>query len=384
MITTRRAAVRCSATGSTCPGRSLVVGSAVFALLFLAASAWAVAAYGQDAPILAERVEGLLIGTLVGDALSSGDPVERSAWTRTETPLTDEGRAELARSIRLKPGSRPAAPDGPWISQGPAGTLGPAARWQVLLFRSLEAAAGPDRRALADASLAWSADSTGRFGTLPTRWLHPVVAAARAASAGETLDPVMGGDPLPLTAVAALAARRPDVAYRMARELDFAARQGSADFTAALVAGIAAAMQDGSTLDAVERAIRETGGPDASDRLDFARNAVSTAGDSPARLFRLFEAELDSSPDDSWLELVMSLACARIAGEEPLAGLRLAHEFGPRGSRALPWVGALLGALHGSRIFVPVDRAAVSRALREEYGAGLGPWMVAVDRYRVR
>lgn len=379
-----RAVLRCSATRPACPGRALVVGSAVFALLFLAASVWAVAAYGQDAPILAERVEGLLVGTLMGDALAVGDPVERSDWTRSDTPLTDEGRAELARSVRLKPGSRPADPDGPWLSPGPAGTLGPAARWQVLLFRSLEAAAGPDRRALAAAGLEWSADSTGRFGTLPTRWLRPVASAARAATEGRTVDEVTEVGPLPLTAVAALAARRSDVAYRMALELDFAARPGRPDYSAALVAGIAAAMQDGSSLDAVERAVRETGGAQASARVDFALAAVAESGGVPARLFRLLETELDSSGDDAWLDLVMALSCARLAGDEPLAGLRIAQEFGPRGSRALPWVGALLGALNGSRIFAPIDRAAVSRALREEYGAGLGPWMVAVDRYRVR
>lgn len=407
--------------GHQCPGRLLLLGTGLALGILILASWLATAAHAQDRPILAERIEGLLVGTLIGDALATPHetaPAPRSRWTSSEGVLTAEGRKALAATVRLGASSRPADPFGPWSDGGPAGTLSDDSRWKVLFFRSLETAGRPNREAFARALLAWFADSSGMHGRLPARWLREPSRAARKVTGWSdprfVTDPerLWGGRPttaglMAFLPIAAIAARRPEEAYRLTGDINFLDHGEAADLSASLIAGIAAAMQDDADLASVERVMRELPGISAGTSrgappgtapgtssgyarptvqwLDFAHDAARRAGSSPAKLYRILDAELGvETGREAWLPIALTWSCALVADGDPLATLRLILEYGPGATTTLPVAAALFGAMHGSRIFAPVDRAAVSRTLREEYGAGLGPWMVAIDRARAR
>ncbi len=85
------------------------------ALIILLLSACTVFSQVTDIPLqdtvilLQDKIEGLLIGSAIGDAaggpLEFVSPPEKSYWTTTGERLTDEGLQELARALQ---------PDGSW------------------------------------------------------------------------------------------------------------------------------------------------------------------------------------------------------------------------------------------------------------------------------
>lgn len=353
----------------------------------------------QPAASPEERIEGLLIGSLVGDAAGAPTefaPPDRSAWTATDTVLDATGRAELGARFRLAASRRPAEAYGPWTADGPPGTLTDDSRFKILFLRSLEAAGHPDRDAFARAILAWHADSTGPYGPLPAAWLDEFAFAARWVL-GER-DPAVARPPerawggmatmagqMPFLPIAALAPGRPEAAYRAVWDVDFLDTGTGLDLNAALVAGLAEALAPDASWESVEHAMRTTDPfgfaevpwvPRAVDRwLDEARAIADDADGRAARLFDGLDRRLGAV---TWWEahvpMTVVFACARFTGFDPLATMQLILEFGHDTDSYLQVAGALFGALHGPDVFPEPMRRAVRERLRAEYGVAFDTW----------
>lgn len=355
------------------------------------------------------RVEGLLIGSLIGDAAGGPDEFQspdRSIWTQVDTVLSSQGLTELAARFRLKPYSRRPHPEsyGQWLADAPAGTVTDDSRFKVMLFRSLEDAGQPDRLAFAQALLAWHADSTSKYGSLPQQWLDEFAYAARW-ELGER-DPARarpperqwGGIPtmagqMPFLPLAAIAPANPERAYQMTWDMDFMDNGIGRDLNAALVAGLAEALAPHASWITIEEAMRSTDPygfgeiawvPRRLNRwLDKAHDIAKRSEGRPFRLFQLLEAELNAETWwEAWVPMTVVFACAEVASYHPLATMQLIMEFGRDTDSYMQVAGAIFGALYGATIFPEDMRETVDTRLKEDYGVSVDDWVEIVKALR--
>jgi hypothetical protein len=353
-------------------------------------------------PDLASKIEGLLIGALIGDAAGGPDEFldpEQSVWTATDALLTEEGIADLRRRFRLKPYFRRPFPESyaQWRADAPAGTITDDSRFKILFFNSLAETGRPDRLAFARALLAWHADTLGVYGTLPREWLDEFAFAARwelgerdpriARPPGRQWGglPTMAGQ-MPFLPVAAFHPGDPEAAYKTTWEIDFIDNGIGFDMNAGLVAGLAAALTPGATWGSVEAAMRATDPyrvrevPWVERRLerwlDIAHAAVRESEGRAVRLFAFLERELDAEQWwEAWVPMTVVFAFAELARYDPLATLQLIMEFGHDTDSYMQVAGALFGALHGKEVFPEDIRTTVSGRLMVDYGVSLEEWV---------
>ena len=386
----------CIGRGAVCARRRMPGGCAALCLILMSTGA----TLAQAPPSLPERIEGLLIGSLIGDA--AGGPFEfrppdRSAWTRTDRVLTEAGIDELASRFALHEYVREAEPYGPWTRNAPAGTVTDDSRFKILFFNSLEAAGGPSRRSFARSILDFHADTAGVHGQLPRQWLDEFAGPARwilGMSEDEGALPPersWGGIPtmagqMPFLPVAGLAPGDPERAYRIVWDMDFLDNGTAFDLNAGLVAGLSAALEPGADWNTVERAMRTTDpfrygevpwvGRPLSRWLDFSHSSVERSGGRAATLFEILEEELGAT---TWWEghvpMTVVFACAELARYDPLAAMQLILEFGHDTDSYLQVAGAFVGALHGKEIFPEYMREAVHARLEADYGDSPDRWL---------
>ncbi|MEM9663526.1 MAG: ADP-ribosylglycohydrolase family protein [Bacteroidota bacterium] len=348
---------------------------------------------------LRDRVEGLLIGALVGDA--AGGPVEfqpaqRGPWTAVDTPLTDASRQALATAFHLRPYDRAGAPYAHWTDYGPPGTVTDDSRFKVLFMQALRRAGQPDRNVFAETLLATWADTTGPHAALRRAWLDEFAYSARWVLGQRGPDarpperawggiPTMAGQ-MPFLPIAALHPNNPEAAYRATWDVDFLDNGTARDLNAALVAGLAAALTDDATWASVEQAMRTTDPygfgeiewvPRRLDRwLDRAHHMVARADGRPYRLYQILEAELGAETWwEAWVPMTVVFACAELADYDPLASMQLVLEFGYDTDSYLQVMGAILGALHGPTAFPTGIRETVAAQFQADYGVQLDAWV---------
>lgn len=360
-----------------------------------------------DPPLSREaRIEGLLIGALIGDA--AGGPVEfqpaqRGLWTATDSVLNAEGRAALAAAFRLRPYTTDAAPYAQWESQAAPGTVTDDSRFKVLFFEALARAEGmlPDQATFAQVLLDAHGDTTGPHAALRQAWLDEFAYAARWVLGERGPDarpperawggiPTMAGQ-MPFLPIAALHPGDPEAAYRAVWTLNFLDNGIARDLNAALVAGLAAALDDGATWASIEAAMRATDPygfgevpwvPRRLDGwLDMTHTAVAEAEGRPARLYAALEHGLRAETWwDAWVPMVVVFACVELAEHEPLAAMQLVFEFGYDTDSYLQVLGAFVGALHGPGVFPAPMRAAVEAHLEQAHDATLAEWVALLRR----
>ncbi|MDZ4699338.1 MAG: ADP-ribosylglycohydrolase family protein [Rhodothermales bacterium] len=358
---------------------------------------------------LTSRIEGLLIGGIIGDAAGGPDEFqdpEQSVWTSTDAVLTSEGIAELRARFRLKPYTRRPYPESyaQWRADSPPGTITDDSRFKILFFNSLAETGRPDRLAFARALLAWRADTLGVYGTLPREWLDEFAYAARwelgerdpriARPPGRQWGglPTMAGQ-MPFLPVAAFYPGDPEAAYKTTWEIDFIDNGIGFDLNAGLVAGLAAALAPGATWESVEAAMRDTDPyrvrevPWVERRLDrwldIAHAAARESEGRAARLFAILERELDAEQWwEAWVPMTVVFACADLTDRDPLATLQLIMEFGHDTDSYMQVAGALFGALHGKEVFPEDIRATISERLLADYGVSVEGWMELIDEHR--
>jgi ADP-ribosylglycohydrolase len=367
--------------------------------LLLLAILFAVSVHAAAQPSLADRVEGLLVGSLIGDAAGVPDEFQkpdRSVWTSSDTVLDARGRSELAERFRLKAYKRDPGPYAHWVRNAPAGTFTDDSRFKILFFNSLEEAGRPTRSAFARALLEYHADTTGPYGTLPREWLDEFAHSARWVLGFSEREgalpperawggiPTMAGQ-MPFLPISAFFPRDPEAAYRLMRDVDILDNGVGRDLNAALVAGLAAALGPKATWLSVEMAMRGTD-PFAFGEvpwvrreldvwLDVAYDAVQEADGRAKRLFEILERDLRATTWwDAWIPMTVVFACAEFTAYDPLATMQLILEFGYDTDSYMQVAGAFFGALHGKQVFPVAIRETVERRLREDFGDEIGRW----------
>jgi len=248
---------------------------------------------GDGRPDYDARVRGLLLGSMIGDAL--GGPVEFvdiGEFDRADVPFTawQEGErlpkdlSAYAGETTLMPYSvfRPVPePYAHWQVDAPAGTLTDDSRHKAFAVAMLnDWARDPGREACTEGDLArailkhsdaWRRDDT--LGPLAREWLGEYLPAANwvlgERDPERALPPsrLWGGLPtcagqMLLTPIAGVAPGDPEAAYLFAYDIAFIDNSFGRDMNAAIVAGLAQAMatksDDPEAWDTIKQAMRET------------------------------------------------------------------------------------------------------------------------------
>lgn len=344
------------------------------------------------------KVAGLVYGSLLGDAI--GGPTEFAADPlRTPTILNGgrldaEGIRRLGEHLTLRPYRIEAAPYGPWTDRATVGTITDDSRMKSIFFQSRAWEDSLPSQALAHAFLSYGAEFQGRQAALNDQWLKEFRYAAKwhlGETGGLPPDRMWAGKPsmagqmclLPLAAI------RPDDlswTYKSAFEMDFFDTGMARDFQAAIVVGLAKALQEGSDWDQVEEAMRRIdpygyGRADFSQRkvntwLDFAHEAVRKANGRPLVLFEILERDLQAETWwECWIPLVVTVSCLEMTSHDPLAAMELARQFGHDTDSYLQLLGAFVGALYGVDVFPENQVQRVKDQYREDYGECVEDWL---------
>jgi len=367
---------------------------------------------------LEDRIRGMLIGTLLGDAI--GGPIEFQApdaiqtlpdppkqWRAGET-MDAPARLETARRLRLRayPPLRPKPESyGSWNVDAVAGTITDDTRHKLVLLSALRTAESSERwplgvRDLAQAYLDWPSTSAVTahpdYVPLAADWLEEWQFSARWVLGNRDLrlarppERMWQGLPtccgqmtsLPL---AALFPGKPSEAYRAAWQLGFFDNAWGKDLNAALVAGLATALvtpcegpAPKAAWETVWKSMRATDpygygqirwSQRAVDRwLNYALGSALEANHEPARLFAAWDQEFRTTTKwEAQVPVVVCFGCVAMAEFDPLAALQLSLEWGWDTDSYAQLVGAFVGALHGPSIFPEPWQVEVKQRLQVDH-----------------
>lgn len=386
---------------------------------------------------LQDRIRGLLLGTLAGDA--GGGPVEFKpveelrrllpdvrSWSAAET--TEALRSgRLAKSFSLLPyegiRSEP-EPYAHWTRDGAPGTVTDDSRHKMVLMHALERCRRqPDRplepQHLAQAYLDFPARPAiarrPEYRALCEEGFHEYTFASRwqlgerNQARARPIDRLWGGaetcwGQMALLPLAALYPGDPEAAYRASYAIGFCDLGAAKDINSALVAGLAAAIRPPNTAQKrehvwqhVARTMRDVDPYQYAQipfmtrpavfYLDLAEDIVRRSEGRPARLFELLEQ--DGRPIfwwDSHFIHVVSWATLVFCQFDGLAALSLCLAFGHDTDSAAQVVGALAGAVHGSGLFPAEMQQQIVDRLEADYGEVLDDWVALLvelsDRQR--
>lgn len=390
------------------------------------------AAEPARASVNSDRIRGLLLGGLIGDAL--GGPVEFSSAGPDKTGLVgardwDDDRKvtpkdldELADSVpllgyeELRPDT---APYGPWRANAVAGTLTDDSRHKIVLLNALSAAHQAEERLMARhvarAFLEFEPSMTDRDrkdlealneeGFREYRYASRWLLGERDLKNAKPLERLWAGinncsGQMLLPPLAAAHAGNPEAAYRMAFDVDFIDAPLARDIAAALVASLAAVLgqrfesrsvrERYAALFSTMRATDPFGyaqvpfaGRPLHKWLDLVDELVRRADGSPKALYRLLEN--DGRPVYWWdahFTLLVPLCMLKFCDFNPLAAMHLTLDFGHDTDSYAQVLGCVVGAVHGSRVFPATMRNAVERTLKTDYGQEVDRWMELLHSLR--
>lgn len=383
--------------------------------------------------LLRDRVTGLLIGTLLGDALGGPiefqDPVKvralpsgPKAWTADDS-LDAAAMQTLARRLTLRRYNelRPVPePYGHWTPNALPGTVTDDSRHKMVLLDALRHAETKDtwpigERELAEAYLAWPAgrreDFESRYGELRRQWLEQIEFAARWTLGEREMSRALPTERLwvglttccgqmTLPPLAAIYPGQPEAAYLAASSVDFLDNGFGRDMNCALVAGLARALtvkvdsaQPRAAWEQVFAAMRETDpyryrqvpwSERAVDRwLNFALQTARAAKGRPAACFAQLDQEFALTTKwEAHVPYVVIFSAMEMTNYDPLAGLQLCMEWGHDTDSYAQLLGAFIGALYGTDVFDASMRSEVATRLEADYGERIDEWVDLLLRLR--
>jgi ADP-ribosylglycohydrolase len=373
-----------------------------------------------------QRIEGMLIGTLLGDA--AGGPVEfmephqvqhvlpaTRSWPE-DRKLTQADIKKLADSFPLlsykafRPDPEPYAH---WTANAPAGTITDDSRQKMILINTLRHTQQRDAFPVTCRDFARqyvefintpAVQTHGHYAKLCRENLSEYVKSAhwilgeRNPEFALPPERMWAGVPtcagqMALLPLATLYPDQPELAYRAAYQLGFIDNGTAKDLNAALVAGLAQALSlqaDPSNAHMAWQTILQTMKDVDPYRyidipwvkrpitrwLEFAHNAAERANKSPKRLFTILETE--AQPHYWWdahFLIAVSFSILELCEFDPLASLHLALDFGHDTDSATQLMGAFIGALHGPDVFPEAMRKQVTQRLNIDYGESLSEWV---------
>jgi ADP-ribosylglycohydrolase len=383
---------------------------------------------------LEDRVRGLLLGSLIGDAL--GGPIEFQApdrvaqlsnppkrWRDDEVLDENARRAAVGRlALRSYRDLRPAPePFGQWPANALPGTITDDSRHKMILLAGLDRARRHqqwpfDRSALAQAYLDWPTAGPVRkdpeVTALRQEWLAEWHLASRWQLGERDLtralppERIWNGLPtccgqMTMLPLAGLFPGDPERAYRAAYALGLFDNGWGKDLNAAIVAGLAQALSLPASLPAIETwesifdAMRRTDPfrygkvpwvTRSVDRwLDLALSAAREADDQPYRLFARLDTEFrDTIKWEAQVPFVVTFAVLALSAFDPLAALQLSLEWGHDTDSYAQLVGAFIGARHGAALFPASLSAPVLERLRADYAVDLDDWVRLLAELRLQ
>jgi len=187
----------------------------------------------------------------------------------------------------------------------------------------------------------------------------------------------------------------PDQAYRAAYAIGFVDVGAAKDINSALIAALAAALGSEEALvskrwSATLKAIRDTdpyryddvpfARRPATEWLDFALDAAKRANGSPAELFSILEKEGRAKYFwDAHFTFASSLAFLKFCDFQPLEAMIVSLSFGHDTDSAAQVIGALAGAVHGTKVFPKEAMSQVEKRLKADYGQDVTAWRRVVS-----
>lgn len=392
---------------------------------------WAAGPIATSQHAAPSRASGLVLGSLIGDAL--GGPIEFSSDPSLKKLLCDARRwpvekrltgpvlQELADDLPLL-GYRELRPEpaayGPWPREAEPGTITDDSRHKIVLQRALRVCLKARRKLTTEtlaqeyvefrcrpghtdpADLERMVDEGFREYRYAARWILGERNLATARPPERLWSGVnnCSGQMLLLNIAIAFAGNA-EAAYQAAFEIDFVDTPQARDFAAAIVAGLAAALDDGlKNCTAEERfevflaALRKTdpykfaevpfAGRRLDEWLDLSDELVREADGRPARLYELLESR--GEPKFWWdahFTLLVPLCCLKLCPDKPLAAMHLALDFGHDTDSYAQVLGAIAGACYGAELFPEHVRTSVRDRMLADYAEDPLQWPAEWTRY---
>ena len=363
-----------------------------------------------------DRIRGMLIGSMIGDA--AGGPVEFGKYEKVRTILPDtrtwkKDRRVNADELKILAANFALAeysgvrPDpsayGQWAKNAPAGTVTDDTRHKFVMFDALRRLKAKRETALTPRDLARAYINYGdrafiaenpELAKLNEECFREFFFAAHWVLGERDLEKARPPErqwsgvatcvgQMTLLPIAGIYPGDPTAAYRAAFGIGFIDNGPAKDLNAALVAGLSAAIspkeQEPTALwKDVIRMMRETDPYGYSDVkfvkrplnkwLDLAESIADRAEGCPARLFSMLEK--DAKPVYWWdahFIIVCVFSILRFCEFNPLAAMHLALDFGHDADSVAQLMGAFVGAIHGPEVFPQKMRDIVTNRVSADY-----------------
>ncbi|NQU84762.1 MAG: ADP-ribosylglycohydrolase family protein [Mariniphaga sp.] len=362
--------------------------------------------YSQLNPSLSNKIEGMLIGSAIGDAAGGPvefvQPIKRSHWCTVDQIITSEGIKELGGLFKLRPYPKKTEPFAQWEDYAPEGTITDDTRFKLIFFNCLKENKGKlTQPKFARSVLNFRETLPDKYRDNYDDWIPEIEYATRwALGERENAYPVeriWGGIPtmegqMPFLPIAALFPNNPDSAYLKTYELGYFDIGIAKDINSALVAGLCGALQPEGSWELIEKTMLETDPYNYSKVLYVQRQLekwikhshylVQKANGNINKLFYLLETEIETVTWwETWVPLVVVLACAEIVNYDPMASMQLMMEFGHDTDSYAQVMGAFMGAIHGKNIFPEEIRNTVNIRMKEQFGQNINDWMLLIKKY---
>jgi ADP-ribosylglycohydrolase len=360
-----------------------------------------------EAPSLSSKIEGMLLGSAIGDA--AGGPVEfldppiRSYWTTCNKKIDQEGIDELGKLFKLRPYPKDVEPFAQWEAFGPEGTVTDDTRFKMIFFNTLKTYEGVlTQQTFARSVLEFREALPVSYREHYDSWI-PEIEYATKWALGEReqaypTERIWGGIPtmegqMPFLPIAALNPCEPEWCYLKSYELGYFDIGIAKDINSALVAGLARTLQPDGNWENFESAMRDTDPYKYAevlyvDRqlikwLDLSHQLVHQSGANIAKLFALLEKNLETVYWwEAWVPLVVVMACAEIVDYHPLASMQLMIEFGHDTDSYAQVMGAVMGAIHGRDVWPEEMRSTVNQGMKEQFNQNVEDWMQLIEMYK--
>ncbi|HPH89747.1 MAG TPA: ADP-ribosylglycohydrolase family protein [Ferruginibacter sp.] len=407
--------------------RQLNIKLLCICILFIAAMEHSLAQQINNTAIIRSKIEGLLLGTFIGDAL--GGPIEfqehaaiqaspnpPKLWTDTNE-LMDDAAIKAAKErmyLRDYKYLLPfVQPYGCWSENAPPGSVTDDSRHKMVLMQMLRTAWQKKQWPLtakhsAQSYLDWSKSKIIQthpgYDTLCPQWLGESyksinwIMGSRKIGEAYPVERMWNAMPtcygqMALTPMAALYPGQPEKAYLAAYNTAWFDIGFAKDMVAAAVAGISvaltldpAAMTNEQLWDKVFEAMTKTDPYDylkvpwcsrqVQRWLDVADMYAKESNGSPAKLFALLDKEfMYTTKWEAQVPYLVVFSILKICKYDPLAAMQLSIEWGNDHDTYPQFLGAFVGALYGPGIFDPAMKATVTKRLQLDYDVEMDEWV---------
>jgi len=363
--------------------------------------------YSYLKPSLSSKIEGMLIGSVIGDA--AGGPVEfvnppiRSFWSTTDDKITKEGILTLGSLFKLRAYPKDVEPFAQWEPYGPEGTITDDTRFKLIFFNTLKNYDGVlTMKNFAQSVLDFRNELPEKYKDNYDDWIPEIEYATNWALGKKDnaypVERIWGGIPtmegqMPFLPIAALNPADPEWCYLKTYELGYFDIGIAKDINSALVAGLARTLQEDGSWKNFEEAMRTIDPYHYNkvlyvDRqlikwLDLSHDLVRRSDGNIAKLFTLLEEYLETVYWwEAWVPIVVVMTCAEIVNYNPLASMQLMMEFGHDTDSYAQVMGAVLGAIHGKEVWPEDIVDTVNSRMKEQFNQNVDDWIELINKYK--